>query len=113
MNDETTELWIHQIRKLAEPIKQAEYQILVCDADIKKLQAQLKTTALANGNKTVASQEVFAENNPSLYKARLRHAIAKSELSALKVELKALEVGFEEWRTKMVNQREEKKFYGA
>ena len=113
MNQEQQELWIHQIRKLVDPIRNAEYQILVCEADIKKMLAKLKTTALANGNKTVASQEVFAENNPTLYKARLRHAVAKSELSALKVELKALEVGFEEWRTKMVNQREEKKFYGA
>jgi hypothetical protein len=34
-------------------------------------------------------------------------------LSAIKIQLRALEVGFEEWRTKMVNAREERKRYGA
>jgi hypothetical protein len=45
--------------------------------------------------------------------ARLRVGEAKGGLSAIKVQLRALEVGFEEWRTKMVNAREERKRYGA
>ena len=34
-------------------------------------------------------------------------------MSGLKVKLDATKVGFEEWRTKMVNSREERKRYGA
>jgi hypothetical protein len=113
MNQEHQELWIDQIRKLSKPIRDAEYEILRCEADIKKLLAQLKMIAMTEGHKTVASQEVYAENNPELYKTRLRHAVSKSNLSSLRVELKALEVGFEEWRTKMVNRREEQKRYNA
>tara|TARA_Y100001970_G_scaffold288784_1_gene417036 strand:+ start:6435 stop:6773 length:339 start_codon:yes stop_codon:yes gene_type:complete len=111
--EEQNELWIHRIRKLAKPIRKAEYEILKSDADIKRLLAKLKTIAMAEGHKTVASQEVFAENNPELYRIRLQLAVNKANLSSLKVELKALEVGFEEWRTKMVNAREEAKRYGA
>jgi hypothetical protein len=36
----------------------------------------------------------------------------KGLLSALRVKLDAYKVGFEEWRTKMVNAREEQKRYG-
>ena len=65
---------------MSPKIAAAEYDLVKCDADIKRLQAQLELMAAANGHK---------------------------------IELKALEVGFEEWRTKMVNMREEKKRYGA
>ena len=34
-------------------------------------------------------------------------------IRSLRINLKALEIGFEEWRTKMVNEREERRRYGA
>ena len=111
--EEERELWMHKIRSLAEPMRKAEYEILVCEADEKQLLAQLKTIALSKGKKTIGSQEIYAENHPDLYKTRLRKAVHKADLTSLKVKLKALEVGFEEWRTKMVNAREEQKRYGA
>jgi len=111
--EQEQELWMHKIRKLADPIRKAEYEILKCEADIKRLLARTKLEAFAKGNKTVASQEVHAENNPELYKTRLQHAINKANLSSLKIQLEALKVGFEEWRTKMVNAREEAKRYGV
>ena len=48
-----------------------------------------------------------------MYEARLNVGTKKGLLSGLKVKLDALKVGFEEWRTKMVNAREEAKRYGA
>jgi hypothetical protein len=111
--EEINEKWMDKIRSLAQPIQKSEYEILKCEAKIKKKLAMLKIIAFENGNKTVASQEVYAENDPSLYKLRLEHAVVKSNLASLKIQLEALKVGFEEWRTKMVNAREEQKRYGA
>ena len=72
-----------------------------------------KTVALSEGIKTTSAQDTFAENQAEVYQSRLAVAVAKGQLSAVKVQLRALEVGFEEWRTKMVNAREERKRYGA
>jgi hypothetical protein len=83
------------------------------EADVKQLLAILKLKALADGMKTTSAQETWAESSDELYNARLRVGEAKGGLSAIKVQLRALEVGFEEWRTKMVNAREERKRYGA
>jgi len=77
------------------------------------LLAVLKLKALADGMKTTSAQETWAESSDELYNARLRVGEAKGGLSAIKIQLRALEVGFEEWRTKMVNAREERKRYGA
>ena len=63
--------------------------------------------------KTSSAQETWAESQQELYLARLKVGVAKGSLSALKITLKSLEIGFEEWRTKMVNAREERKRYGA
>jgi hypothetical protein len=60
----------------------------------------------------VASQEIYAENDDNLHEARLELAKKKGMLSGLKVKLDSVKVGFEEWRTKMVNAREEQKRYG-
>ena len=83
------------------------------EADVKQLLAVLKLKALATGMKTTSAQETWAESSDDLYNARLRVGEAKGGLSAIKIQLRALEVGFEEWRTKMVNAREERKRYGA
>jgi hypothetical protein len=107
------ESWMHEIRKLAPVIEKTEHEVFKCDAEAKRLLATLKLKALARGNKTNSSQETWAEAQGELYEARLRVGGAKGALSALKVNLKALEIGFEEWRTQAVNEREEKRRYGA
>lgn len=111
--DEQVESWMHQIRTLAPLIEKIEYLVFKNEADVKKLLAILKLKALADGMKTTSAQETWAESSDELYNARLRVGEAKGGLSAIKVQLRALEVGFEEWRTKMVNAREERKRYGA
>ena len=111
--DEQVESWMHQIRTLAPLIEKTEYLVFKNEADVKQLLATLKLKALADGMKTTSAQDTWAEAQDEVYNARLRVGEAKGGLSALKVQLKALEVGFEEWRTKMVNAREERKRYGA
>tara|TARA_R100001126_G_scaffold99752_1_gene76009 strand:- start:423 stop:773 length:351 start_codon:yes stop_codon:yes gene_type:complete len=113
MNDEIKESWEHRIRSMAPKIKEAEESLAKADASVKKLLAELKIKAFAAGAKTSSAQETQAESSDELFKKRLSVGTAKGEISSLKVELKSLEVGFEEWRTKMVNAREERKRYGA
>jgi len=111
--NEQVESWQDKIRSLAPRVSKAEYEVLKCEADVKRLQAQLELMATAKGVKTVSAQKTYADNDDSLYQFRLKVGVAKGQLSALKIELKSLDVGFEEWRTKMVNAREERKRYGA
>ena len=111
--DEQTENWQHQIRSIAPVIQTAEYELLKAEADVKRVMALWKTVALSEGIKTTSAQDTYAENQTEIYQTRLQVAVAKGQLSAVKVQLRALEVGFEEWRTKMVNAREERKRYGA
>ena len=110
---EQQENWMHQIRSLAPTMEKIEYEVYKCEAEVKKLQAQLKLKALAEGIKTTSAQETYAEASNELYEARLRVGVAKGTLSALKVNLKGLEIGFEEWRTKQVSARKEQARYGA
>lgn len=110
MNDQV-ESWQDKIRELAPKIANAEYKLLKAQADIKKLQAKLELIATSRGVKTISAQKTYADNSDELYEARLKEGVAKGSLSALKIELKSLDVGFEEWRTKMVNAREERKRY--
>ncbi len=107
------EVWHHRIRALAEPIQKAEYEVFEAEANVKRLMARLKLEATAKGCRTVSAQEVYAENKEEMYLARLEVGTKKGLLAGLKVKLDSLKVGFEEWRTKMVNAREEAKRYGA
>ena len=92
---------------------ESRIRVVKSEADVKRVIALWKAVALSEGIKTASGQDNFAENKEEVYQSRLAVAVAKGQLSAVKVELRALEVGFEEWRTKMVNAREERKRYGA
>jgi hypothetical protein len=107
------EKWMHAISQFAGLLEQAEYEVFEAEAIIKKTKARLMLEATAKGYKTAASQDVFAENSDSLYQARLDLGVKKGKLTATKVRLDAVKIGFDEWRTKMVNSREEQKRYGA
>ncbi len=111
--DEQQELWMDRIRKLAPVVERAEYEVFKAKADVQKVLALLKTEASASGCKTVASQEVWAESQDKLYQARLKVGVATGFLSSTKLQIDALKVGFEEWRTKMVNEREERRRYAV
>ena len=88
MSDIDTEKWMEKIRALAPVIEKAEYEIHLNEA------------------------ECYADTDDELFTQRLRLGASKGALSALRVQLKALEIGFEQWRTEMVNSRKEYKRYG-
>jgi hypothetical protein len=113
MSQEQEESWMDRIRNLAPVIEKAEVEVFTAEAEVKRILALLKTKAMGEGFKTTSAQETFAENQIEVYKARIAVGVAKGFLSSAKIQLRALEIGFEEWRTKMVNAREERKRYGA
>ena len=111
--DEQQESWQNKIRSLAPKLSTAEEELFKSEADVKRLQAKLELIAAAKGAKTISAQKTYADNTDELYLARLTVGVCKGQVSAIKIELKSLDVGFEEWRTKMANAREERKRYGA
>ena len=113
MSEQIRETWLQKIRDIASLIEKAEYESRKSDADVKRVLAVLKTKALGEGIKTTSAQDTWAENQSELYEARLLHAKNKALLTGLRVRLKALEVGFEEWRTQMVSKRKEMERYGV
>tara|TARA_R100001244_G_scaffold100079_1_gene74646 strand:+ start:175 stop:516 length:342 start_codon:yes stop_codon:yes gene_type:complete len=112
VSDIDTEKWMHKIRELAPRIEKAEYEIHLNDAECKRMFASLKIEALSKGHKTVSSQECYADTDDELFTQRLRVGASKGSLTALKVTLKSLEIGFEQWRTEAVNMRKEFSRYG-
>jgi len=88
--EDIKESWEHKIRGIAPKLQEAEYKVFKSEADVKKISAQLKLRAMSTGAKTVAAQEIMAENDDSLYQARLTVGICKGNLTSLKVQLEAL-----------------------
>ena len=112
MND-PVESWQHRIRSLAPEIRAAEIAVFEAEAVLKRRQAQLELEASATGITTLGGQKQYAESRITLFTARLAYGTAKGALAAKKIELKSVEIGFDEWRTRMANAREERKKYGA
>lgn len=108
---EQTEIWMEKIRGLAPVLEKAEIEVHNSKANLQRLMAKLKTEAITLGHKSVASQETYAENQPDVYQARLNIGISQGHLMSIKVQIDALKIGFEEWRTKKVNEREERRRY--
>jgi hypothetical protein len=113
MQDEIVETWQDKIREMASQIEYATSDLYKAEADMKKLQANLELQAMGTGAKTISMQKTMAENDPKLYDARLAYGVAKGKLSGLKIILRSIEVGFEEYRTKNANMRAERSKYGA
>jgi len=113
MQDEIVETWQDKIREMASQIEHATSGLYKAEADMKKLQANLELQAMGTGAKTISMQKTMAENDPKLYDARLAYGVAKGKLSGLKIILRSIEVGFEEYRTKNANMRAERSKYGA
>ena len=111
--DDPVESWQHRVRSLAPEIRNAEIAVFEAEAELKKKQAQLELEALAVGITTLGGQKQYAESSPFLFKCRLAYGTAKGTLAAKKIELKSVEIGFDEWRTRMANAREERKKYSA
>lgn len=109
--DELIESWQSKITLLGPEIAKAEEDLAKAEANVKKINAQKQLEATARGVKTVSAQQVFADNSDELYQARLKVGVCKGILALKKNNVEGIKIGFEEWRTKMVNAREERKRY--
>tara|TARA_R100000773_G_C4209580_1_gene109495 strand:+ start:1099 stop:1440 length:342 start_codon:yes stop_codon:yes gene_type:complete len=113
MMEEQVENWMEHIRSMAPVLERAIVEKMIADADVKRIKAKLMTLAVQQGHKTAVAQDNYAENQPELYEARLNYAKCSGIVESVKLEVKGREIGFDEWRTRVVNEREERKKYGA
>lgn len=101
------------IREVAHMLKAAEISVAKTEAELKREIAKMMVKAELEGSKSAAAQSRYADECDSVYDARVSHGIARGELAFAKAELKAREVNFDTWRTKMATLRSEKKVYGT
>jgi len=97
-----------KIRLAGKQIANAEYLLAKAEAEEKKTVAQAKVTAEAHGDKTDAKQQRTADENLSVFEARLARGRAKGGLAAAKSNLLACETEFKVWQSQMANLRFEK-----
>jgi hypothetical protein len=112
--EEVRENWMQLMRDVGKLYERAEQELHVADADLKRIIAKKQVEAEAqHGCKTAVSQQRFADNDDEVYKGRLRIGSLKGRIQFLKCEIKAVDIGFETWRTDQVSRREEMKAYGV
>lgn len=107
------ETFAESIREVAKMLQKAEVEVATTEADLKRVIAKAMVAAELEGNKTAAAQARCADEDDRVFDARVAHGVAKGNLAFAKAELKAREIAFEFWRTKMASMRLERKVYSA
>lgn len=100
------------IRVAGAEVAGAELAVARAEAEEKKLVAIAKVQAEARGHKTNAAQERFADEDETVFEARIRKGVAKGKLSSAKANLMAAEVEFKTWQSKLASERAERRTYG-
>jgi hypothetical protein len=98
-----------KVREAGERIRLAHEDLARCEAELKRITAR---TMMESGEKSTAAQLRYADEDESVYGARLDLGRAEGELAASRAQMKAVEMTFETWRTNMANQRTERRAYG-
>ena len=107
------EKFAESIREVAKMLRQAEIDVAITEADLKREVAKMMVKAEVEGNKSAVSQSRYADECDSVYNCRVAHGVARGEMAFAKAELKAREIAFEHWRTQAANLRMERKTYSA
>ena len=102
-----------QLRDIIPNIKEARINVLKSEVNLKRIFWIELCNAKEDGERSYNAQKSKAEASESYYKASLEVAGAKASLDALNTEKAAVDMQFEEWRTKMANLRMERSRYGA
>ncbi len=102
-----------QLRDIIPNIKEARINVLKSEVNLKRIFWIELCNAKEDGERSYNAQKSKAEASESYYKASLEVAGAKASLDALQTEKSAVDMQFEEWRTKMANLRMERSRYGA
>ena len=99
----------HQmLRDIIPKIQEARINVLKSEANLKKIFWIQLCQAKDDGERSYNAQKSKAEATEDYYKASMNVAVAKANLDALQTEKSAVDMQFEEWRTKMANLRVER-----
>ena len=102
-----------QLRDIIPDIKQARIDVLKSEVNLKRVFWVELCQAKEDGERSYNAQKSKAEASENYFSASLKVANAKAKLDALNTEKSAIDMQFEEWRTKMANLRMERSRYGA
>ena len=116
MSEEITEQHMHKLRELGKDHAKAKGQMTLLDHGRKILLAELMKEHMINSNTgkldSVASQDREARSDPRYEEHIKALAIAVQNEAELSYEKTIININFETWKTKMINQIKEYKNYG-
>tara|TARA_R100001510_G_C7614432_1_gene177056 strand:- start:574 stop:915 length:342 start_codon:yes stop_codon:yes gene_type:complete len=113
MHDKEEEL-ANNLRKAGKMVQQAQVQIHTAEANLKREIAVQKVIAGEQRNlKSNAAQDRWADEQESVYQARIDLGIAKGNLEAARCEVMAVEAEFKIWQSKQADLRFERRVYGG
>lgn len=98
-----------RVRECADRLAAAHKGVAEADADVKRTIAR---KMMESGEKSAAAQLRYADEDEEVFLKRVQCGVAEGELAAARAELKAIEISFETWRTRMANMRIERRAYG-
>ena len=110
---ESSENFHQQLRDIIPKISEARVSVLKSEVNLKRVFWIELCSAKEEGERSYNAQKARAEASDNYYEASLKVAGAKASLDALQTEKQAVDMQFEEWRTKMANLRMERTRYGA
>jgi hypothetical protein len=102
-----------QLRDIIPKISEARVDVLKSEVNLKRIFWIELCKAKDDGERSYNAQKSKAEASEPYYEASLLVAGAKAKLDALQTEKSAIDMQFEEWRTKQANYRLERSRYGA
>ena len=108
-----SENYHQQLRDITPKISKTKLNVLQAEAKLKKVFWQQLCIAKDDGERSYNAQKAKAEASDSYQEMWFELAAAKAGLEALKIEEQAVNMAFEEWRTRMANLRAERSRYGA
>src|SRR5210317_942631 len=102
----------HQmLRDIIPKIQETRINVLKAEANLKKVFWIELCKAKDDGERSYNAQKSKAEASEAYYEASMLVAKAKARLDALQTEKSAVDMQFEEWRTKQANYRLERSRY--
>ena len=112
-NMDKSENFHQQLRDIIPDIAEARINIGQFESNLKKVFWKELCKAKEDGERSYNAQKSKAEASEDYSKAFYQLVSAKARLDQLNTEKTAVDMQFEEWRTKMANLRMERSRYGA
>ncbi|MBJ33633.1 MAG: hypothetical protein CMC89_02790 [Flavobacteriaceae bacterium] len=102
------------LRAAGKMVRQAQIQIHTAEATLKREIAIQKVIASEQRNlKSNAAQDRWADEQESVFNARIDLGVAKGNLEAARCEVMAVEAEFKIWQSKQADLRFERRVYGG